>query len=43
VKHDLALMLVELREADGGHERMVWRDMLPDALQFMNARIADPK
>jgi enterochelin esterase-like enzyme len=28
---------------DGDHEWMVWRDTLPDALQFMNSRIAGPK
>jgi enterochelin esterase-like enzyme len=34
---------VEFRVVDGDHEWMVWRDTLPDALQFMNARIAGPK
>lgn len=31
---------VELRIVNGGHEWMLWRDTLPDALQFMSARIA---
>lgn len=31
---------VELRIVNGDHEWMLWRDTLPDALQFMSARIA---
>jgi enterochelin esterase-like enzyme len=34
---------IELRVVDGDHEWMVWRDTLPDALQFMNARLGDKK
>lgn len=34
---------LELRVVDGDHEWMVWRDTLPDALQFMNARLVDKK
>jgi enterochelin esterase-like enzyme len=34
---------IELRVVDGDHEWMVWRDTLPEALQFMNARIAGPR
>lgn len=30
---------VELRIVNGGHEWMLWRDTLSDALQFMSARI----
>jgi enterochelin esterase-like enzyme len=34
---------IELRIVDGDHEWMVWRDTLPDALAFLNARIAGPR
>lgn len=31
---------IELRVVDGDHEWMVWRDLLPEALGFMSARVA---
>lgn len=34
---------VELRIVNGDHEWMLWRDALPDALQFMSTRIAGPR
>ena len=34
---------IEPRVVGGDHERMVWRDTLGDALQFMNLRITGPK
>jgi enterochelin esterase-like enzyme len=34
---------IELRIVDGDHEWMVWRDTLPNALAFLNARIAGPR
>ncbi len=34
---------IELRVVNGDHEWMLWRDTLPDALQFMSARITGPR
>ena len=34
---------VELRIVDGDHEWMVWRDKLPDALEYMNRYIKGPQ
>ena len=34
---------IELRIVDGDHEWMVWRDTLPEALQFLDRYLAGPK